>query len=106
MHASIFAAVSPSVTRHKVSQSLGENGLDEGAQPPVAHCQDHWRQGDKDDVGKTSDDEQKLRRGATVVVEVVDGDNAGSPRGDEEHDEGEDHLKKYTREITIERIKI
>lgn len=66
----------------------------------MAHREDHRRQGDEDDVSKTSDDEQKLSRGATVVVEVVDGDNAGSPRCDEEHDECEDHLKKHTREIT------
>lgn len=64
----------------------------------MTHCKDHRRHGNEDNVGKTSNDQKKLSRGPTVVVKVVDRENAGSPRCNEEHDEGEDHLEKHTRE--------
>lgn len=64
----------------------------------MTHCEDHRRHGNEDNVGKTSNDQEKLSRGASVVVKVVDRENAGSPRCNEKHDESENHLKKHTRE--------
>lgn len=75
--------------------SVSKQRLDEGTQPPVANCQDSRWHGNEDDVGKSSNDQKKLSRGASVVVEIVDRDNAGSPRCNEEHYESENHLEKH-----------
>ena len=54
--------------------------------------------GNEDDVGKTSNDQKKVSWGAAVVVEIVDGDNAGSPGCNEEHYESENHLEKHMKQ--------
>ncbi len=49
----------------------------------MTHGEDDGRQRDEGDVRDASDDEQELRGRAgrsAVIVEVVDGDDAGTPR--------------------------
>lgn len=79
-----------------VAQSVSECRLHERTQPPVANCQNSWRHGNEDNVGKSSNDQKKLSRRAAVVVEIVDRDNAGSPGCNEKHDESENHLEEQT----------
>lgn len=73
-------------------QLVGKQRFEESPQTSVTDCQDSRRQGNEDNVGKASNDQQKLGRGALVVVEIVDRDDAGSPRCNEEHDESKNHL--------------
>lgn len=75
-------------------RSAGKQRFEESPQASVADCQDSRRQGNENNVGKASNDQQKLSRGALVVVEIVDRDDAGSPRCDEEHDKSKNHLWK------------
>lgn len=56
--------------------------------------QDNRRQGNEEGVGKASNDQQKPGRGALAVVEIVNREDAGSPRSNEEYDESKDHLEK------------
>lgn len=79
--------------------SVHECGPDTRTKLPVADCQNDRWQGNEDDVGKTSNDHQIIGWGATVVVEVVDRDNAGPPWEDEEYYEGENHLGKKSTQI-------
>lgn len=75
--------------------SVRECRLDERTQPAVAECQNNRGHCNEDDVGKTSNDQKILCRRAPVVVEIVDRDNASSPRYYEEHYESENHLQKH-----------
>lgn len=91
---------------------MSKQRLDEGTKPSVANCQNNRRHGNEDDVGKSSNDQKKLGRRALVVVEVVDRDNAGPPRCNEEHDESQNHLEKHTEKnhalnaVTLAPVKI
>lgn len=73
-------------------RSVGKQRFEESPQASVTDCQDSRRQGNEDNVGKASDDQQKRGRGASVVVEIVDRNDAGSPRCNEEHDDAKNHL--------------
>lgn len=85
------------------SRSVGEQRFEERPQTSVSDRQDNRRQGNEDNVGKASDDQQELGRGALVVVEVVDRDDAGSPGYNEEHDESKNHLGEE-RSLTCQRL--
>ena len=78
---------------------VSEQRLDPWAEPPVTDCQNSRGHGNENYIGKARDDQKKIGWRAPVVVEVVDRDNAGSPGYNEEHDEGENHLKSHTRKI-------
>lgn len=73
-------------------RSVGKQRFEESPQASVTDCQDSRRQGNEDNVGKASDDQQKLGRGALAVVEIVDRYDAGSPRCNEERDERKNDL--------------
>lgn len=79
--------------------SARERGFDAGMQTPVSHRQNHWWQGDEDGVGKASNDQEEISRGAAVVVEVVDRNDAGSPRYNEEHNQTKNHLMKKEKNL-------
>lgn len=67
--------------------SVGKKRFEESPQASMTDCQDSRRHGNEDNVGKASNHQQKLSRGALVVVEIVNRDDAGSPRCNEQHDE-------------------
>ena len=61
-------------------------------QAAVTNRQNNGRHGDEENVGKACNDQEELGRLTAVVVEVVDRYYAGSPGGDEEHNEGQNNL--------------
>lgn len=65
----------------------------------MSDCQNRRRHGDKGNVGKSCNNQKILSRVATAVVEIVDGDDAGSPGCNEEHNECKDHLESHNEGV-------
>lgn len=85
----------PGPERLPPASSVGEHRLDEHTQPPMAKRQNRRRQRKEGNVGEPSNDPKELCWGAAVVVEIGDGDDAGSPGRDEQDDKGKDHLEEH-----------
>lgn len=67
----------------------------------MSHGQDDGRQRDEGDVRDASDDEQELCGRSAVIVEVVDRDDTGAPRRNEEDIERQNHLSKQKRSVIL-----
>lgn len=84
--------------------SVSEQRFVEGSQASVTDCQDDRGKANEDSVGKASNDQQKLGRGASVVVEIIDREDAGSPRYNEENGESKNHLGKKSHVSALDEV--